>query len=267
MAIAANDRWLISMAFWLLEKQKEAVRAMVVPLSQFTDKNTDTTGADSAAIVHDPNAFILYNHLKRNLRQDQSSVVPYDIEYGFSLLVSRSYERLGCPLLALYILTKHYMKPPQTIKSTASTIEETPQLDKAEDLFGDSPKVAPAYATDLFSDEPSNKPSHASDLFTDSDADLFAEPKKPSYASNLFDDDDIFSNTKPASSGGLFDDDEQVDLFSTIVPSEEANSENNDEISLSDREYDGLDAYKALLVIRMLQVDLYIFLMISTFSN
>jgi hypothetical protein len=252
MAIAANDRWLISMAFWLLEKQKEAVRAMVVPLSQFTDKDIDTTDRDSAAVVRDPNAFILFNHLKKQLRQDQSSVVPYEIEYKFSLFVSRSYERLGCPLLALYILTKYYMKPPNAIKPA---VDEKPSLDKAEDLFGDSPKIAPAYATDLFSDEPPAKPSHASDLFAD-DTDLFAEPNKPSYASNLFDDDDddLFSSTKPASSSGLFDD-EPADLFSTALSEEDADSEINDDIS--DKEYDGLDAYKALLVVRMLQVNLY----------
>lgn len=255
MAIASNDRWLISMAFWLLEKQKDAVRAMVVPLNQFTDKHIDTTNADSAAVVNDPNAFILYNHLKKRLRQDQRSVVSYGIEYEFSLLVSRSYERLGCPLLALYILTKYYMKPPQTIESASFTEEETPQLDKAEDLFGDFPEVKPAYATDLFSDELSTKPSRATDLFADNDTDLFAEPKKPSYANNLFDDDDLFPSTKPALSGGLFDDEDEVALdCTTNLSSGYADSESNDDICLADREYDGLDGYKALLVIRMLQV-------------
>lgn len=260
MAIESNDRWLISMAYWLLDRHKDAVRAMVVPLTQFTNKDMDTTDADSAAVVHDPNAFILYNHLKKSLTQDRKSIVPYNIEYGFSLLVSRSYERLGCPLLALYILTKYYMKPPSAV------VEAPPKktrLDKAEDLFGsDDTKTAaaPSYATDLFADddtETAQKPARASDLFADDDNDLFAEPKKPSYASNLFDEDDVFATKQPTvSSKGLFDDDGD-DIFASTNTTAAVLSETEEEQDIadpSDREYDGLDSFKALLVIRMLQV-------------
>lgn len=265
MAIENNDRWLISMAYWLLDKHKDAVRAMVVPLTQFTDKDIDTTDADFAAVVHDPNAFILYQHLKKSLIQDQKSIVSYSIEYGFSLLVSRSYERLGCPLLALYILTKYYMKPPSAVAE--ATPKET-RLDKAEDLFGSddaATTAAPAYATDLFADDTgtAQKPSRASDLFADDDNDLFAEPKKPSYASNLFDvdEEDIFATKKPASSSkGLFDDDED-DIFASTNTTAAALSEAEEEDNMdpSDREYDGLDSFKALLVIRMLQVILLLY--------
>lgn len=263
MAIVNNDRWLISMAYWLLDKQKDSVRAMVVPLTQFTDKNIDTTEADSAAVVHDPNAFILYHHLKKNLIQDQKSIVSYNIEYGFSLLVSRSYERLGCPLLALYILTKYYMKPPSAIVEASP--KET-QLDQAEDLFSSSnAPTPPAYATDLFGDDDTTqKPSLASNLFADDDNDLFAEPKKPSYSSNLFDDDDndLFSTKKPvSSSGGLFDDDEDIFASTNTTTAISDNDCESDEKSIdsSEKEYDGLDSFKALLVIRMLQV--YAFLL------
>ncbi|KAF1802905.1 RAVE protein 1 C terminal-domain-containing protein [Mucor lusitanicus] len=254
MAIENNDRWLISMAYWLLDRHKDAVRAMVVPLTQFTDKDMDTTDADSAAVVNDPNAFILYHHLKKNLTQERAAIVPYPIEYGFSLLVSRSYERLGCPLLALYILTKYYMKPPS---AAVEAPPEQARLDKAEDLFGaNDTTTAPAYATDLFADDDTEttlKPARASDLFADDDNDLFAEPKKPSYASNLFDDNDIFATKKPASSSkGLFDDDEQEedDLFANTDVLSDATGEQDPS---SEREYDGLDSFKALLVIRMLQ--------------
>lgn len=265
MAIENNDRWLISMAYWLLDKHKDAVRAMVVPLTQFTDKDIDTTDADFAAVVHDPNAFILYQHLKKSLIQDQKSIVSYNIEYGFSLLVSRSYERLGCPLLALYILTKYYMKPPSAV---AEAPPKETRLDKAEDLFGSddaATTTAPAYATDLFADDTgtAQKPSRASDMFADDDNDLFAEPKKPSYASNLFDNDeeDIFATKKPASSSkGLFDDDDD-DIFASTNTTAAALSEAEEEDNMdpSDREYDGLDSFKALLVIRMLQVILLLY--------
>lgn len=258
MAIETNDRWLTSIAFWLLNKQKDAVRAIVVPLSQFTDKNIDTTEKDSAEVVHNPNAFILYHYLKKKLNQEQNVIVPYDIEYGFSLLVSRSYERLGLPLLALYILTKYYMKPPKAVQ------HEEVKLERAQDLFSSTP----SHAADLFADiKPSNN------LLSD---DIFGSPKTPSYSNDLFADDDLFAPKKSSgrlfdddddlfapnkSSGGLFDDDDNLpkkssndDSFgSEDQDSEDQDSEQGDKINLSEREYDGLDGYKALLVIRMLQ--------------
>ncbi|GAA5804339.1 hypothetical protein HPULCUR_009827 [Helicostylum pulchrum] len=257
MAIETNDRWLISIGFWLLNNQKDSVRAMVVPLSQFTDKLIDTTEKDSAEIVYNPNSFILYQYLKKKLRQ-QNLVVSYQTEYGFSLLVSRSYERLGLPLLALYILTKYYMKPP-----TTAAIKQEVELETAQNLFNSEPvSTTPSYATDLFADD---KPSRASDLFANDDTDLFA----PSKATDLFADDDLFAPKKP--SGGLFDDDDddlfapkntssglfdndEKDLFGSETRPESSNADTDgDEISLSERCYDGLDGYKALLVIRMLQ--------------
>ncbi|KAI9477753.1 MAG: RAVE protein 1 C terminal-domain-containing protein [Benjaminiella poitrasii] len=247
MAIETNDRWLVSMAFWLLNKQKDAVRAMVVPLSQFAD----TTEADSAAIVREPNAFILYHYLKKCLRQDQNMIVPYNIEYAFSLRVSQSYERLGCPLLALYILTKFYMKPP---KDTPTT-EKSVKLDRAEDLFASSP--TPSNAKDIFADEIEYKPARAADLFAD---DSFSD-SKPSNASDLFADEDIFANAKKPSNN-LFDEEEDTllisnqeskDLFNdNSLPDMDGNDEESI-INFSDKEYDSLDGYRALLVIRLLQ--------------
>lgn len=255
MAIEKNDRWLASIVFALLNKQKDAARAIVVPLSQFTNKDVDTSEGDSAETVHDPNAFILFHYLKKKLRQE--NIVPYHIEYGFLLLVSRSYERLGCPLLALHILSRYYMKPPSAIKAAATPKEDEKEikLEKAEDLFGSEPASKPSYATDLFADdEPTPKRSRASDLFADDDNDLFATPKKPAYTDDLFaDDNDLFVPKKASTS--LFDDD---DIFSSDKQiadkdEEEEMEEEEDIISMAEREDDGLDSYKALLVIRMLQ--------------
>lgn len=249
MAIETNDKWLTSIAFWLLNKQKDAVRAIVVPLSQFTDKNIDTTEKDSAEIVHNPNAFILFHYLKKKLNQDQTLVVPYEIEYGFSLLVSRSYERLGLPLLALYILTKFYMKPPKAVQQDVSTSAPSYATDlfadttSSNDLFG-SPKKT-SYSNDLFADDDLFAPKKSSGGLFDDDDDLFA-PKK--LSGGLFDDeDDLFAPRK--SSGGLFDDNEQKSSNDDLY----GNEEHDSETGLSEQEYDGLDGYKALLVIRMLQ--------------
>lgn len=226
-AIQSGDRWLISMSYWMLNKQKESIRAIIVPLSQFSDKTVHVE--DFAAAVQDPNTFILYNQLKGGQTQDLS--VPYDLEYQFYLLVSKSYEKLGCPLLALHILTKYYMRPPEEV----STVE-----DKAEDLFY-SESNKPARAQDLFNDE-IKTPSRAADLFDDND-DIFA-PSKPSYSTNLFDDsDDIF-----APKTDLFVDDK--DIFA----SKDLKDETDNVESMNKLVYDGLDAYKAMLVIRLLQV-------------
>lgn len=233
------------MALWLLSRQRDAVRSIVVPLSQFSVNGLDTTAADSVANVQDPNAFILYHDLKNKLLKDQTTIVPYHIEYNFSLLVSRAYERLGCPLLSLYILTKYYMKPPTAEKNDKKVIK----ADKAEDLFA-SAEPAPSYAADIFSDEPPQKPSYAEDLFADIDNDLFA---KPSNTNSLFDDDnDLFADTK-SNSKGLFDEEED-DLFGKTKGASEQSS-NEEEDDLSTKEPDGLDAYKAMLIIRLLQVN------------
>ncbi|KAI8370276.1 RAVE protein 1 C terminal-domain-containing protein [Blakeslea trispora] len=231
VAVETNDCWLASIAFWLLNKQKEAVRSIIVPLSQFSEKNVDTSHADSAATVQNPNSFILYHHLKSSLQQ--SDIISYDIEYMFYLQVAQSYERLGCPLLALYVLTKYHMSPPTITKP--STEEEK----KKGTIVGSD------RAEDLFASFPPQKPSFASDIFADTEDTLF-EPSKPSYASNLFDEDedDIFSSTKKAASDNLFDEEE-----THTCPSKDDQAIEEE----MDYEYDGLDVYKATLVIRMLQ--------------
>ncbi|RCH95795.1 regulator of (H+)-ATPase in vacuolar membrane, partial [Rhizopus azygosporus] len=241
LAIKTNDRWLLSMAYWLFDKQKEATRAMIVPLNQFTDQSVEHE--DSAAVVHDPNSFILYNYLKKGQNQDLS--VPYDLEYNFSLHVAKAYERLGCPLLALHILTKYHMSPPSS----------SSQPDEAKDEV--------SRAADLFSNEiTTNVPSRAEDLFAQDD--LFASSNaKPAYAANLFDDDDELTTAKP-SSKSLFDE-EDNDLFASTstnnklfnsdqdIFAQETQSPSDDPEPLIDDVEDGLCAYKAMLVIRLLQ--------------
>ncbi|KAG0842100.1 hypothetical protein G6F19_001183 [Rhizopus arrhizus] len=234
-AIRSNDRWLISMTYWLLGKQNESIRSLIVPLSQFT--NEPIHDEDSAAAVQDPNAFILYHQLKKGQMQVLS--VPYDLEYHFSLLVSKSYERLGCPLLALHILTKYYMRPPL---SATDSVPRTPKEDKAEDLFA----PIESRAHDLFNND-NTMPSRAADLFAETD--IFASTNsKPSYSSNLFDDDD--STNLFAPKANLFDDNDDQDIFAD--KSLKMNDESSN-IEAPDKIEDGLDAYKAMLVIRLLQ--------------
>lgn len=185
---------------------------------------------DTAADVNDPNLFILYQHLKNHLRRQgrQELNVSYTLEERFWLNVSYAYERLGCPLLALYILTHFKPKKPAFVPAEGSTKPST--QDRAIDLFADE-----------------LEPSRAADLFADDDNDIFAELNSNKLI-------DIFAEGEPSISRA-------EDLFAksdTNGDSAEANKQiiaNDDSITRETPESDGLEVYKALLVIRLLQVN------------
>ncbi|KAI8971923.1 RAVE protein 1 C terminal-domain-containing protein [Mycotypha africana] len=251
LAMETNDRWLASMALWLLNKQDKAIRAVVDSISNISEDSTASPDEATNVVVHDPNAFILYNFLKKNSLYEQSGW-SYALEYEFSLQVARAYERLGCPLLGLYILTEFYMHPP-SIKSEyvnsntdGNDNGDNTKLHRAEDLFSSSVQSPTAVASNFFTEEPLKRPSYATDLFAD-DRDIFSS-LKPSFSQNLFDDeeDDIFATVKKSS------------VSDDIFANEDGNQqEESSSISLAEdnfeREDDGLDSYKALLVIRILQ--------------
>ncbi|KAI8369422.1 RAVE protein 1 C terminal-domain-containing protein [Radiomyces spectabilis] len=263
-AIAANDRWMVSAAFWMLNRPSDAVRAIVLPLSQF-DESVDTHDQASVATITDPNLFILYQHMKIHVqhRNHVTVDIPYDVEYMFYLQVSRAYERLGCPLLALYILDHFYMKPPLAVKASPPITEEKPS--RAADLSADEndePSRAankkPARAVDLFADE-DPKPARAADLFADDDV-------KPARAADLFGDSDddsnnLFSRSRSTGPVDLFADLETTtpiptydddDLFADSDLGSQAASSASDEAPM-EKTKDGLSSYKALLLMRMLQ--------------
>ncbi|KAI7868808.1 RAVE protein 1 C terminal-domain-containing protein [Spinellus fusiger] len=153
MAIEAKDRWLISIVYSLLERPHDAINATVAPLSEFS--KSAYSKDESAFDTVNPNIFIIYNHLKQQLlvQKHQNLRITYDLEYKFSLKVAHAYERLGCPLLALYILT-HYAEKPPTIES--KFIEEDSsdiKISRAADLFDDETPKRPSYAANLFDDE------------------------------------------------------------------------------------------------------------------
>ncbi|KAI7875760.1 hypothetical protein K492DRAFT_136166 [Lichtheimia hyalospora FSU 10163] len=268
-AIETNDRWLVSIVYTLLDEKREALRAMVVPLSQFIDPTDNITVniSDSAATVNDPNLFILYQHLKQEIRMQnrRDLEIPLMLEYLFSLNVSRAYDRLGCPMLALYILTKYAKKKPaQQIEngytepngsSAANLFDENdsspPQSsNKAVDLFSDNDNVSGSTsnrAVDLFADEPTV--SQATDIFADEPTvskatDLFADDDNDWLNSN--NNEDIFANEASLST--------PHDLFDN-EPISDSESATGDEIM---EQYDGLSRYKAMLVVRMLQTILHV---------
>lgn len=186
------------------------------------------------------------------------------LEYLFSLNVSRAYDRLGCPMLALYILTRYAKRKPaeqienRDIKpngsSAAGLIEEngssppppSQSSNKAADLFSDNDDVSQSTsnrAVDLFADEPTVP--KATDIFADEPtvskaADLFADDDNDWLSSN--NNEDIFANEPSTSTPhDLFEDEHRSDSESTT---------GDDTME----QYDGLSRYKAMLVVRMLQV-------------
>ncbi|CAO3607183.1 unnamed protein product [Cunninghamella echinulata] len=279
LAIETNDRWLLTTALWFNSKIHDAIRSIVVPLSQIKineniNKNELQVNKqqqqqeeenDSVATVNDPTLFILYQHVKQ-LHHRQELGISYDLEYNFSLQVTRAYERLGCPLLSLYILLQYPMKRPikasLPLSSNIDTVENGEQQEsRAADLFADD-KPTPTIENDIFADMSTTKPSRAIDLFADYDnndnskssttADIFADVNtKSSYATNLFDDDDdnekdIFNNIKVNTSTNIFDtdfgDNSEMDNDSNIYSDTLETEDDND-----------LRSYKAQLIIRMVQ--------------
>ncbi|KAI8144673.1 RAVE protein 1 C terminal-domain-containing protein [Fennellomyces sp. T-0311] len=243
IAIETGDRWLLSMTHTMLNEPREAIRTLVVPLSECS--STHIPEDDTVANVSDPNLFIMYRHLKEQLRvQNQQGLeMSPMLEYTFSLRVSRAYERLGCPLLALYILSK--CKRPAQALTTSESKQETmaqngaPEKEsRAADLFADD---EPARAADLFAEN---------DIFASSSSksnadDIFADEPSISKADDIFGDDDWlkkYMSTEDASVSGEQDTSDQASVASEKSTTEPENVD------------DSLDVYKALLVMRLFQV-------------
>lgn len=279
-AIETNDRWLLTTGLWFIGKMHDAIRSIVVPYSQIkvsensNNKNEVQIGQhqigegeenDSVAIVNDPTLFILYQHVKQIYHSQELKISP-ELEYHFSLQVTRAYERLGCPLLSLYILLKYPVKRLIQKSSSISNIESIEnnekengkqELSRAADLFADDDTSKSVIENDIFADMDNTKPSGAIDLFDDDDkspkfnapADIFADlVTKPSYSANLFDDDDkdTFSTTKINTSINIFD--TEFDNKNVI----DNDDKNTDSLEIDDNEE--LSSYKAQLVLRMVQV-------------
>ncbi|KAG2218968.1 hypothetical protein INT45_008392, partial [Circinella minor] len=207
LAKETKDRWLMIMAYSLLEEPHECIRSIIVPLHDTCNETSEEQNHDNiVANVNDPNLFIMYQHLKEQLRlqNKQNLEISSRLEYAFSLNVSRAYERLGCPLLALFILSK-CKKPVPEQEEEEKPIKES----RAIDLFAED--------DDLFK----KKESKAIDLFAEEE-DIFA-PKKEQEdrAVDLFANDDIFADTKTSSTDLFGDDDWLNTTYSSIDHNEE----------------------------------------------
>lgn len=226
--------------------------------------------SDSAATVNDPNLFILYQHLKQEIRMQnrRDLEIPLMLEYLFSLNVSRAYDRLGCPMLALYILTKYAKKKPA--EQIENGVGDTkPNGSSAADLFdenGSSPAQSSNKAADLFADNDhisGSTSNRAADLFADEPTvskatdDIFADEPTVSKAADLFadDDNDWLNSNSNSSNKDIFANEPSLstphDLFDNGNRSDSEPDTGDDDTV---EQHDGLSRYKAMLVVRMLQV-------------
>lgn len=205
--------------------------------------------------------------------------ITYDMEYSLLLDAARTYERLGCPLLSLHILTQYKVSPPVVperqssimvggsalkLMDDASDTLATGALDldrwgnigggakttkpaRAADLFGDDEDGE----TDIFASKGSSKISRAADLFAD-------EPAQLDRAQDIFANDDIFASNPVSHSSAA------NDIFADYLPntspssvdidSTTAATEAKEELtSVNVLEDQNLDIYKGSLVIQMLQ--------------
>ncbi|ORX48543.1 hypothetical protein DM01DRAFT_1117238 [Hesseltinella vesiculosa] len=251
-----KDRWLLTIAYWLLGQYSDAIRSMIVPFAQIES----AAASDAAAMVNDPTLFILYQYVKvDNAQSHQDLNISPELEYLFTLQVTRSYERLGCPLLALHILTRYPAIRPippvaaispasddgqflQAAATESSDIfaprDDQTAVHRAADLFAsdDDDNNQPAPVDDIFADMPSTKMDRAADLFA-SDYD-----DSPQQQADIFAD---MPAATPSSLSDLSDGDDQSKFSDDPMDKLEMNISNADE---------DLSSYKALLVIRMLQM-------------
>lgn len=234
----------------------------------------------------DPSLLILYQYLKEKASQNRKKTyhITYDLEYEFLLDAARTYERIGCPLLSLHILTQYKISAPLVLEQQSSfTVGNTLKaMDDASDPVTtgaldfenwdsnrkeqkvNQDKFGSARAADLFNDDDDATNPFASGSKQSRAADLFAdEPAQPSRAQDLFgDDQDIFASSKST----------PKDIFSDFLPdhsekptsvetSSSAVTPNSEEIDSAVNLLDdqNLYLYKGSLVVQMLQVEFYTF--------
>lgn len=251
-----------------------------VPLSNLIEYKDEITSSSEGS--QDPSLLILYQYLKQKTAQSRKKnfQISYEMEYNLLVDSARTYERLGCPLLSLYILTQYKISPP-TIPERQSTLVADVALKSMEDASnilatgaidmdgwsanfggnGQKPKDSkPARAMDLFNDDDeeeassddifatksSEQKSHAADLFAD-------EPTQIDYG------DDIFASNTAQNSTSR-------DIFSDYLPvqEEESAAESPPPTTSTDLQPvenvlddHNLDIYKSSLVMRMLQVAIW----------
>jgi hypothetical protein len=221
---------------------------------------------------------------KTSQTRKKSFEITYEMEYSLLLDAARTYERFGCPLLALHVLTQYKVCPP-AVPERQSTImggSELKLMDDSSDLLATGALDMEGWGHNNMiknKEQVGSKTSRAADLFSDDQddssdifatkgsgqvsraADLFAdEPAQLDSAEDLFGNkEDIFASHPVSQSSAV------NDIFADYLPNTSSSSTEMDiatspvaaeeELStVNVLEDQNLDVYKGSLVMQMLQV-------------
>ncbi|RIB04432.1 RAVE protein 1 C terminal-domain-containing protein [Gigaspora rosea] len=205
LAVKTGDRWLASMAFWILNQRDRAVKAIMVPLETLHDtsmKQQTSSSTNSMIPTESPDAalIVLYKQLKEKSVQTLrgASEISSETEYCFVLRSIFAYDRMGCPLLALHLVktwlfaSESMSKNPHHILRSRrrTTILDIPLLDN--DIRISSGVV------------------NFDNWSWETDADVASSPVSPKSSSKFLFDDDNAKDT----ANNLFADDSQTKLCS-----------------------------------------------------
>ncbi|BFZ62436.1 regulator of (H+)-ATPase in vacuolar membrane [Saitoella coloradoensis] len=102
LAAEKGDRWLASWAFWMLKARDKAVRGLITPLETLIEIPGPMIKSDDA-YADDPALVILYREIREKSLQTLkgASEIPPKLEFDFILHMAKTYNRMGCEVLAL----------------------------------------------------------------------------------------------------------------------------------------------------------------------
>ncbi|ODQ51977.1 hypothetical protein SAICODRAFT_82421 [Saitoella complicata NRRL Y-17804] len=105
LAAEKGDRWLANWAFWMLKARDKAVRGLITPLETLIEIPGPMIKSDDA-YADDPALVILYREIREKSLQTLkgASEIPPKLEFDFILHMAKTYNRMGCEVLALDLI-------------------------------------------------------------------------------------------------------------------------------------------------------------------
>ncbi|CAG8733198.1 6725_t:CDS:2, partial [Dentiscutata heterogama] len=189
LAVKTGDRWLASMAFWILNQRDRAVKAIMVPLETLCDtsmKQQTSSSTNSMISTESPDAalIVLYKQLKEKSVQTLrgASEISSETEYCFVLRSIFAYDRMGCPLLALH-LAKTWLFAPESMSKNPHHILRSRRRTTILDI--------PLLDNDI---RISSGVVNFNNWSWETDADVASSPVSPRSSSKFLFDDDNANN-------------------------------------------------------------------------
>ena len=102
-----GDRWLASWTFSMLGRHDMAIRALITPVYKLVDPTKPPSRQSRSFLNHEPCLIVLYKHLREKSPpkfRGGASGISLKEEWDFVIQTARTYDRMGCGLLALDLL-------------------------------------------------------------------------------------------------------------------------------------------------------------------